>query len=146
MDTIASCAFGVDSQAFTNKGRAHDMFSRIFRIWIYEIVPRNIICFDFISAQNWVKKVSFWPIINFFFQLRIIVKKVCRFVFKKFVKKCHELVKRFKICGICSEYFQAICQRWSKVGFSHASIWLGVKLLEISRFDYCLVHLIIEVF
>ena len=32
MDTIASCAFGVDSQAFTNKGRVHDMFSRIFRI------------------------------------------------------------------------------------------------------------------
>ena len=36
MDTIASCAFGVDSQAFTNKGRAHDMFSQIFWIWIYK--------------------------------------------------------------------------------------------------------------
>ena len=88
-----------------------------------------------LNAQIWGKSL-FWPIRNFFsMQLRITVKKLCRFVFKKFVKTCHELVKRFKICGICSEYFQAICQRWSKVGFSHAPIWLGVKLLEISRFD-----------
>ena len=70
----------------------------------------------------------------FFFTWELLLKKfVCRFVFKKFVKTYHELVKRFKICGICSKYFQSNCQRWSKVCSSYASIWLGVKLLEISR-------------
>ena len=124
MDTIASCAFGVDSQAFTNKGRAHDMFSRIFRVWIYEIVPRNIICFDFISAQNWVKKVSFWPIINFFFNWELLLKKSVDSYSRNSWKNVMNSLKDSKFV----EYAQNIFKQSAKDGLKLALVMLPFDL------------------
>ena len=61
-------------------GQAHDMFSRIFRIRIYEFFLPNNICFDFSKCLKLSRKCLFWPIC-FLFQLRNIGEKIHRFLF-----------------------------------------------------------------
>ena len=48
--------------ALEDKGSAHDMFSRFFRVWIYEFFNQilNTICFGFLKC-NW-EKMHFWQI------------------------------------------------------------------------------------
>ena len=71
-------------------GQAHDMFSRIFRIRINEFL---VLIFS--NAQNW-EKMSYLTNkrICFLLQLHVrnIGEKIRRFVFKKFVKTCHDSI------------------------------------------------------
>ena len=120
-----------------NIGQAHDMFSRIFRIRIYEFFLPNNICFDFSKCLKLSRKCLFWPIC-FLFQLRNIGEKIHRFLFWKFVKTCREFniscghIKRAPFLGLVStrsvlqsghqirQRKSSICQiRFNGTPFSH---------------------------
>ena len=67
-----------------DRGQAHDMFSRIFRIRIYDI------CFDIFKSSKLRKMSLLTNTICLFFQLRNIGKKIDKFVLEKFGKPCRE--------------------------------------------------------
>ena len=50
--------------AFLNKGQAHDMFSRIFRIWIYEFF---ILCTIYINVSYVIEFLAWWVLKSKFF-------------------------------------------------------------------------------
>mgnify|MGYP007023057914 CR=1 FL=1 len=78
------------------KGQAHDTFSRTFQIRIYQYFLPNIVwfvCLDFLKCSNLREIALYWPIKKnvFFYLLRNIGEKICRFIFGKFVKTFREL-------------------------------------------------------
>ena len=75
-------------------GQAHDMFSRIFWIRIYEFffTKYYVILFVWIfsNAQNWGEKNAFFDQFVFIFNWEILVKKLVDSYFEIFVKTCRE--------------------------------------------------------
>ena len=68
-------------------------FSEFFQIWIYEFFYQ-ILCnifFWFSQMLKTEKNCLFWPIRNLFSFSILRTIGICRFVFGKFVKTCHEL-------------------------------------------------------
>ena len=87
----------------TIKGQAHNMFSRIFRMRIYEFVHQ------YFSVKK-RKPLPYWPNKSFFLsfghsrKLKHLEKNVDWYVFRKFVKTCCELDQ----CLTKSELFQPL--------------------------------------
>ena len=77
-----------------NSGQAHDMFSRIFRIRMYDFFLPNIkyvrFVFIFLNTQK----------------LGNIGEKILGFIFGKFVKTCRELNNRLQ--QKCGRLFDAV--------------------------------------
>ena len=128
------------------------MFSLIFPIPNYEFLPQILrnICFDFIKCSKLRNKNTFWNRkFVFFFNWEILVEKIRRFVYGKFVKTCSELDKNIELSypllpsSGSSSYWHCLgnvrpSPRLENTGTNHNKGWsprTSRKLLHLPRWN-----------